>query len=197
MKNLVAGFLGMTLLFSASLGWATYVILLKDGRAITTHEYWEEGDQIKIKQFGGVVGIAKKNVIRIEEADDVKTLVVKSPSENSPEEANEKSETDQRKENKEAKKDKSVDVNERPQEPDKGKASKEKNPLLKEFDALKKKFEKVEDMTKQEISQFDRALRDLRNKIIKAGLAGPYANQMVEIFDMGNKAEEVYKKRDQ
>jgi len=197
MKKLAAVFICLGFLFCASACWAAYLILLKDGRAITTHEYWEEGDQIKIKQFGGVVGIAKKNVISIEEADDLRTIVVKSPPEKSPEEANEKGEPDQQKEDKEAKKEQSGDVNKKPEESAKGKASKERNPLLKEFDSLKKKFEKVEDMTKQELSQFDKSLRDLRNKIIKAGLAGPYANQMFEILDMGNKAEEVYKKRDQ
>lgn len=199
MKKIAAVFICLGFLFCASACWAAYVILLKDGRAITTHEYWEEGDQIKIKQFGGVVGIAKKNVISIEETDDVKTIVVKSPPDKEPEEANEKGETPQQKEDKEAKKEKSGDVSRKkePQKTDNEKASKEKNPLLKEFDALKKKFEKVEDMTKEELTQFDKALRNLRNKIIKAGLAGPYANQMFEILDMGNKAEEVYKKRDQ
>ncbi len=197
MKNLAAVFICLGLFICSSACWAAYLINLKDGRTITAREYWEEGDQIKIKQFGGVVGIAKKNVLSIEETDDVKTVVVKSPPEKKPEAADEKGETDQQKEGTEAKKDKSGDVNKKPEEPEKGKASKEKNPLLKEFDSLKKKFEKVEDMTNQELSQFDKALRDLRNKIIKAGLAGPYANQMFEILDMGNKAEEVYKERDQ
>ena len=197
MKKIATGVFCLAFMFCASVGSAAYLIHLKDGREITTHEYWEEDSQIKIKQYGGVVGIPKEDVSSIEETDDVRTIVVKKPPEKEPEEANEKAETHQQEENKEAKKEKSGDVNKKPEEPDKEKASKEKNPLLEEFDFLKKRFEKVESMTKQELSQFDKALRDLRNKIIKAGLAGPYANQMFEILDMGNKTEEVYKKKDQ
>jgi hypothetical protein len=193
MKKLAAGFLAITLIFSASLCWAAYVIHLKDGRNITTHEYWDEEDQIKIKQYGGVVGIAKDDVVSIEETDDVKTIVVKSPPETKLEGTKKGAETPQGRE------DKAGDVNKekKSEKPNKESAQKEKNPLLKEFDALKKDFEGVESMSKQQLSQFDKALRALRNKIIKAGLASPYANQMVEILDMGSKAEEMFKKRGQ
>ena len=80
MKKLAAGFLAITLILSASLCWAAYVIHLKDGRAITTHEYWEEGDRIKFKQYGGVIGIQKDLVREIYEIEDVpeeKTEAVK------------------------------------------------------------------------------------------------------------------------
>ncbi len=182
MKKIAVGFICLGFLFCASSCWAAYVILLKDGRSITTHEYWEEGDQIKIKQYGGVVGINKDNVLSIEDAD-VKTIVVKSPPETEPEKADEKAESPQ--EEKEARK-------EKPEKP-----AKEKNPIIKEFNSLKKRFEKVEFMSKQELSEFDKSLRELRNNLIKAGLAGPYANQMVEILDMGNRAEEIYKRKAQ
>ena len=199
MKKLAAGFLAITLIFSASLCWAAYVIHLKDGRNITTHEYWDEEDQIKIKQYGGVVGISKEDVVSIEETDDVKTIVVKSPPETKLEGAKKGAETPQGKEDKAGKREKAGDANKgkKSEKPNKESAQKEKNPLLKEFDALKKDFEGVESMSKQQLSQFDKALRALRNKIIKAGLASPYANQMVEILDMGSKAEEVFKKRGQ
>jgi hypothetical protein len=74
MKKLAAGFLAITLIFSASLCWAAYVIHLKDGRNITTHEYWEEGDRIKFKQYGGVIGIQKDLVRGIDEIEDVEEL---------------------------------------------------------------------------------------------------------------------------
>jgi hypothetical protein len=49
---------------------AAYVIHLKDGRSVTTSEYREEGDQIKFKRFGGVIGIPKDQVKEIEEIED-------------------------------------------------------------------------------------------------------------------------------
>ena len=199
MKRIAIGAICVSFFFCASVCSAAYLIHLKDGREITTHEYREEGGQIKIKQYGGVVGISKDDVVSIEEIDDPETIVVKSPPETKPEGANKKVGTPQQKEDKAEKKEKPGNVNKKKKsgKPNKDKASKEKNPILKEFDALKKDFEGVESMSKQQLSQFDKALRALRNKIIKAGLAGPYANQMVEILDMGSKAEEVFKKRGQ
>ena len=52
-------------------------------------------------------------------------------------------------------------------------------------------------MTKEEIFQFDKDLSQLRNKILKAGLGGPYADHMVALSEMGDKAEEMYKKKSQ
>jgi len=183
MKKLTVSFICLVFLFCASACWAAYVILLKDGRSIITHEYWEEGDQIKIKQYGGVVGIAKKNVLSIEEADDVKTIVVTSPPERKPEAPDQK--VDEKAEASHQKEDKLEE------------APKEKNTLLKEFDALKKRFEKVDSMSKEEIFQLDKDLSNLRNKILKAGLGGAYSDHLVALSEMGNKAEEVYKKKNQ
>ena len=42
-----------------SICFASYVIHLKDGREFVTDRYWEEGEQIKFKRYGGVIGIQK------------------------------------------------------------------------------------------------------------------------------------------
>ena len=52
-------------------------------------------------------------------------------------------------------------------------------------------------MTNSEIIQFDKELMALKNKIIKAGLAGPYADHLVEILNMGSRAEEIRNRRGQ
>ena len=102
MKKVAACFVFLGFLFSASSGSAAYVILLKDGRSITTHEYREEGGRIKIEQYGGVVSISKDDVLSIEETDDVKILVVKSPPEKKSETADEKIGVSEQMEGKEA-----------------------------------------------------------------------------------------------
>jgi hypothetical protein len=195
MKRILPVVVFISFFLGASVCSAAYLIHLKDGRDITTHEYWDEGDQIKIKQYGGVVGISKDDVVSIEETDDVKTIVVESPPETNPEEANEKAETPQQKE--EAKKEKSGDVKkeEKPEKPNKEKAPKEKNPFLKEFESLKKRFQRVDTMPVEALLVLNRQLKNLRNKIIKAGLAGPYADQMVGIYDMITRVEEIYHKK--
>jgi len=190
MKKLAAGFLGITLLFSASLGWAAYLISLKDGRAITTHEYWEEDGQIKIKQYGGVVGFSKDDVLSIEETDNVRTIVVKSPPETKPEEADETAQAPKQKEEKEAKKEKA------PEKPDRKKTSSEKNPLLKEFDALKSRFGNVESMSKEETVEFEKDLDKLRSKMLKADIGGSYADHLSDIMFMGDKVKKELNKKD-
>ena len=195
MKKNAACVFCLAFLFCASVSSAAYLIHLKDGRDIITHEYWEEGSQIKIKQYGGVVGIPKEDVSSIEETDDVRTTVIKS----APEKETEGNETTNEKEGKKEGEPKPDDVKKEkaPEKPDGEKKQTEKNAFLKKFDALKKKFENVENMTKEEIFQFDKALSDLRNKILHAGLGGAYADLLVTLSEMGNRAEEVYKRRSQ
>ena len=53
------------------------VIHLKDGREFATDRYYEEGDQIKFKRYGGVIGIQKDLVREIEEIEDVEELPAK------------------------------------------------------------------------------------------------------------------------
>lgn len=188
MKKVVIGVIAVCLWACASVCSGAYLIHLKDGREITTSEYREEGGQIKIRQYGGVVGISKEDVVSIEEIDDPKTIIVKPPAKDKPEAANEKAETPQQKEEKEAKKEKSGGKN-------KEKKPKEKNPLLKELEALKEETKRVDAMPVEALLALNRQLKNLRNKIIKAGLAGPYADQMVEIYDMITRVEEVYHKK--
>jgi hypothetical protein len=199
MKKIATGFIFLCFLFFSSVCSAAFLIHLKDGREISTHKYWEEGDQIKIHQYGGVVGIAKEEVVSIEETDEQKKIVVKPDAEVKEKDPNKKAEGALQSEGNEEVKEKSVGVKQekKPEGAGKEKPQEEKNSILKEFDALKKRFEKVEDMTKEDIFQFDKDLSQLRNKILKAGLGAPYANQMVEISEMGNKAEEMYKKKSQ
>ena len=194
MKKFVIGVISVWLWACASVCSGAYLIHLKDGRDITTHAYREEGDQIKIKQYGGVVGISKEDVVSIEEVNEPKTIVVKSPPETKPEGANKKAGTSQQKKDKAEKKGKPDNVNKKKKsgKPNEEKAPKEKNPFLKEFESLKKRFQRVDTMPVEALLALNRQLKNLRNKIIKAGLAGPYADQMVEIYDMITRVEEVY-----
>lgn len=46
-----------------------YLIQLKNGREFVTHRYWTEGDQIKFETAGGVLGMPKQLVRRIDPTD--------------------------------------------------------------------------------------------------------------------------------
>jgi len=51
--------------------FSAYVIHLKDGTRFVTDQYFEEGDQIKFKRYGGLIGVEKALVREIEEIEDL------------------------------------------------------------------------------------------------------------------------------
>jgi predicted transcriptional regulator len=53
----------------AGVGNAAFRIALKGGREFITDQYWEEGNQIKFNYYGGVVGVAKDSVSKIEKTN--------------------------------------------------------------------------------------------------------------------------------
>jgi hypothetical protein len=190
MKKIAMGVICVSFFFCTSVCSAAYLIHLKDGRDITTHKYWEEGDQIKIQQVGGVVGIPKEDVASIEKIDDPKTIIVKSPPKPpgkvSPpikeEIKTSISETGGQKEGSKL---------------PKGSAKKHPNEILNQFDSLRGKFENIESMSKEEIIQFDKDLAQLRNKMLKADTGGSYSDHLMNIMSMKNKAKEALKKKAQ
>lgn len=204
MKTILTAIVSALFLLLPVTGFAAYVIYLKDGTKFVTDQYYEEGDQIKFKRYGGLFGIEKERVRKIEETE---TPAEPSEKKETPPEivmppaAAEADKQKGSKEKQEAKGEKEVSTKEEsgeaaaPSPPDA--EQKAKNPLLQEFDRLKEKFRFVESMSTEELYQFDKDLLMLRNKILKAGLGGVYADQLVEIMSMGSKLEKVLKSRGQ
>ena len=50
-------------------GLAAYLIELKNGSQYVTHDYWEEGNQIKFNFSGGQIGFSKDSVLKITDTD--------------------------------------------------------------------------------------------------------------------------------
>lgn len=50
-------------------GLASYLIELKNGSQYVTHDYWEEGNQIKFNFSGGQIGFSKDSVLKITDTD--------------------------------------------------------------------------------------------------------------------------------
>ena len=74
MKKLLTGIAMAVFVIYPCISFASYVIHLKDGREFATEQYSEEGDQIKFKKYGGVIGIQKDLVREIEVIEDVEEL---------------------------------------------------------------------------------------------------------------------------
>ena len=71
MKKILTAITVAVFIIYPSICFASYVIHLKDGREFVTDRYWEEGEQIKFKRYGGVIGIQKDLVKGIEEIEDL------------------------------------------------------------------------------------------------------------------------------
>jgi len=69
MKKSIVAILGIGILLYPLICFSSYIIHLKDGREFATDRYYEEGDQIKFKRYGGVIGIEKDLVREIEEME--------------------------------------------------------------------------------------------------------------------------------
>jgi hypothetical protein len=70
-KKSIITLLGIGILLYPLICFPSYIIHLKDGREVATDQYWEEADQIKFKQYGGVIGIQKDLINEIEDVGDL------------------------------------------------------------------------------------------------------------------------------
>ncbi len=68
MKKLILVIFLLFLTFPA-IGDAAYLIHLKNGGEFTTFRYWSDGDEIKLYVTGGIVGISKDSVRKIEKTE--------------------------------------------------------------------------------------------------------------------------------
>lgn len=59
MKKILTAIAAAVFVIYPCVCFASYVIHLKDGREFATEQYYEEGDQIKFKRYGGAIGIQK------------------------------------------------------------------------------------------------------------------------------------------
>jgi hypothetical protein len=69
MKTILTRIPAAVFLLSPTPGFPAYVIHLKDGTQFVTDQYVEEGDQIKFKRYGGLIGIERDRVREIVETD--------------------------------------------------------------------------------------------------------------------------------
>ena len=77
MKKILTFIAAAVFVIYPSVSFSSYIIHLKDGREFATDRYYEEGDQIKFKRYGGVIGIRKELVKEIEEIEEVEELPAK------------------------------------------------------------------------------------------------------------------------
>ena len=162
---------------------ATYLIELPNGAKFITHGYWKEKNLIKFYYYGGIVGVDKDRIIRLEETDlesqkEIKSVEkVKIVSEPIKQESK--------------KQEKSTNVASKGKNKD-GKAD---DQILKELDRLKEEEKTLDSKGEKELYQFAEELTALKKKIVYSGSAQIYGGQLVELEDMLDNVEYIIKFR--
>jgi len=162
---------------------AAYVIKLKNGNEFVTGRYWQEGKQIMFDTYGGVFGVDKAFVVKIERSDKPVKLasapVEPADVKPQPEPA--------RVEDRSKNRDKSSESA--------AKTPREEDPILKDFNALKERFNRLDGMLTSEMIELSKDLSSFKRKVQTSGKSNDYINEFTEAFKLGDALEAALKSR--
>jgi hypothetical protein len=176
--------LWFTLLFVfPAVGKAAYIIKLKNGNQFIIDRYWHEGRQVMFDTYGGVFGIDRSFVVKIEESN--KPLKLTSTVESSVEARSHVA-------SKEEKESKKASL---PSAGQKFETKRDENPILRDFDALKEKVKGLNGMLTTELQEFSKNLTELKRRIQLSGKSNDYLREFAEISEMGDMVETALKSR--
>jgi FtsZ-interacting cell division protein YlmF len=170
----------------SGVGEAVYVIKLGNGNEFITGRYWHKGTQVMFDVYGGVFGIDRAFVTKIEESD--KALKLEAAVY---EDAKDRPQTEQAKEAKETKK---------PTTPPEAKAEAERkdDPITQEFNRLQETSRGIGGMLTSEIRDLLRDITAFKNKISRdSKLFIKYASEFNDAQEIGNVTENALTSRDQ
>jgi FtsZ-interacting cell division protein YlmF len=170
----------------SNIGEAAYVIKLGNGNEFVTGRYWHEGTQIMFDVYGGVFGIDRAFVTKIEESSNA--LKPKAAGQEAPKN---QPQAEQAEEGKETKK---------PTTPAEAKAEAERkdDPITQQFDRLKERSRGVDGMLTSEIRELLRDITAFKNKISRdSKLFIKYAREFNDAQEIGNVTENALTSRGQ
>jgi len=160
---------------------SSYLIHLGNGGQFTTPSYWEEGGNIIFYVPGGLMGIEKTTVRKIEKLaprQEAGSPVATPPSP--------LPRTSQ----------KAPALGSAPS-PALPRRNPNESAIMKEFNLLRKRLAIAATMTAEELYTFEKALTAFRNKILAARLGHIYSDQLLETTNMGDQVEELLKAKAQ
>lgn len=162
---------------------AAYIIKLKNGNEYVTSRYWQEGSQVLFDAEGGVFGIEKGFVSRIEKTDRVIKLATTAPRDPSETTQTEAAKIDENNEKVAA-------------EPKPVKERDPADPIVGEFNRLKSRSKEVDGMLASEIRQLLDEISAFKNKISKdSKLFIEYGREINDLHEMGDIVETALRAR--
>lgn len=175
--------LGFFLVPLGDTAMAAYLIRLKNGNEFVTSRYWLEDRQVLFDTSGGVFGIDKAFVTKIEASDRPLTplaTIIEEPEVKRPSTPLK------------GKQEPNQEPVSKPQEREVNRAD---DPIVQEFSVLKEKFKGLEGMLTSELQDFSTDLTNLKRKIQASGKSNEYLREFTAIFEMGDALEETLKAR--
>lgn len=184
MRNLRTGLIvGMTL-STLNVAEAAYVIKLKNGNEYVTGRFWQEGSQILFEAEGGVFGVDKEFVGKIEKTDRVIKLLTQAehyPAEKTAATPIKRSDEGS---------------NEAPLAAAKAPPKKDENDsVYKEASALKAQSDSLHAMARDELDDYVKRVVGLISKIQTDRKINQYLQEYSELNSLANSIEEEIKSR--
>ena len=174
----------VAVLFGAGIGESAYVIKLRNGNEYITERYWHKGAQVLFDTYGGVFGVDKRFIAKIEKTDKPVRLIAAEPP--SPEL---KSVEDSVKNSGEGKKETTET-----QEQVLSKRN-EDDPILRHFQIFKERAKHIDGMLTSELTQLIKDLEDLKRAMQLSGKTNDFLAEFGELHDLGDRLEEALKGR--
>lgn len=164
---------------------AAYIIKLKNGNEYITARYWREGSQVLFDTYGGVFGIDRGFVSKIEKTDQPVRLA--RVSERDPAD---KAQSDSAKPNKEL-------VEAQPATETKTEKKRDlEDPIVGEFNRLKEKSKEVDSMLTSEIRDLLREIKAFKDKISgDSKLFVSYGREFNDVHEVGSVVESALQSR--
>jgi cell fate (sporulation/competence/biofilm development) regulator YlbF (YheA/YmcA/DUF963 family) len=186
MRKSIVGSCLMAWALQAGLADAAFVIKLKNGNEFVTGRHWQEGNQVMFDLYGGVLGLDKVLVLKIDQSDKLVSFAVDTQQIR-----DEKSQPAAGKDQSESEKTlvPSIDKTQVKRDPN--------DSILKAFEALKQKFSTVNGMLTSELNEFSRNVAALKRKIQTSAKSNDYLNEFAELHKIGDDLEDIVTKRNQ
>ena len=163
-----------------------YVIRLKNGNEYVTSRHWQEGSQVLFDTYGGVFGIEKSFIAKIEKTDpsQLRRIIESDPGEKIQAQT-----AKQDKVSADAKADGEAKT-EKKRDPD--------DPIVGEFTRLKEKSDQVNGLLTVEIRDLLSQITALKNRIAKdSKLFIDYGREFNDLHEIGTAVENALRSRTQ
>jgi cell fate (sporulation/competence/biofilm development) regulator YlbF (YheA/YmcA/DUF963 family) len=184
MRKSVTGLIASITLSMISVVEAGYIIQLKNGNEYVTTRYWQEGTQVYFDTYGGVFGIDKMFVGKIEKTDKVIKLLtdVDLVAPEKPQATVKESKADATKQ--------------APASAEKAPVKIDQNdPVYKEFTALKARSDSLRTMSRSELDEYAKTIGRLMSKIQMERKTSQFRQEYSELNALANSVEETIKSR--